>query len=73
MGRFFASPADLPNPGIELESPALQADSLPTELSGEPLKDKGYLNNFFLNMLCVFQKEFVHFFSVLESIGINFL
>ena len=25
-------PADLPNPGIELGSPALQADSLPAEL-----------------------------------------
>ena len=25
---------DLPDPGIELGSPALQADSLPTELSG---------------------------------------
>ena len=30
------SPADLPNPGIELGSPALQADSLPTKLSGKP-------------------------------------
>ena len=30
------SPADLPNPGIELGSPALQADSLPAELSGKP-------------------------------------
>ena len=30
-------PADVPNPGIELGSPALQADSLPTELSGKPL------------------------------------
>ena len=30
------SPADLPNPGIELGSPALQVDSLPTELSGKP-------------------------------------
>ena len=28
------SPVGLPNPGIELGSPALQADSLPTELSG---------------------------------------
>ena len=28
------SPADLPDPGIEPGSPALQADSLPTELSG---------------------------------------
>ena len=27
---------DLPDPGIELGSLALQADSLPTELSGEP-------------------------------------
>ena len=25
-------PVDLPNPGIEPESPALQADSLPAEL-----------------------------------------
>ena len=27
---------DLPDPGIEAGSPALQADSLPTELSGRP-------------------------------------
>ena len=31
-GILQASPAGLPNPGIELGSPALQADSLPTEL-----------------------------------------
>ena len=30
------SPGDLPNPGIEPGSPALQADSLPAELSGKP-------------------------------------
>ena len=30
------SPVGLPNPGIELGSPALQADSFPTELSGKP-------------------------------------
>ena len=29
-------PVDLLDPGIELGSPALQADSLPTELSGNP-------------------------------------
>ena len=29
--------ADLLNPGIELGSPALQAESLPTELSGKPI------------------------------------
>ena len=27
----FPSPGDLPNPGIKLRSPALQADSLPAE------------------------------------------
>ena len=27
-------PGDLPNPGIELRSPALQVDSLPNKLSG---------------------------------------
>ena len=29
-------PGDPPHPGIELWSPALQADSLPTELQGKP-------------------------------------
>ena len=28
-GLLFPSPGDLPNPGIEAGSPALQADSLP--------------------------------------------
>ena len=32
----YPSPADLPDPGIEPGSPALQADSLSTELSGKP-------------------------------------
>ena len=31
----FPSPGDLPNPGIEPGSPALQAESLPTELPGK--------------------------------------
>ena len=30
-------PGDLPNPGVEPGFPALQVDSLPTELSGKPL------------------------------------
>ena len=30
------SPRDLPDPGIEPRSPALQADSLPSELQGKP-------------------------------------
>ena len=32
----FPSPGDLPSPGIEPRSPELQANSLPTELSGKP-------------------------------------
>ena len=35
-GLPFPSPEDLSDPGIEPRSPALQADSLPTELSGKP-------------------------------------
>ena len=31
-GLPFPSPGDLPDPGIEPKSPALQADDLPTEL-----------------------------------------
>ena len=31
----FASLGDCPDPGIEPESPALEADSLPTELQGK--------------------------------------
>ena len=36
IGLSFPSPGDLPNPGIEHESPALQADSLPCEPLGKP-------------------------------------
>ena len=35
-GQPISSPVDLLNPGVELGSPALQADSLPAELSGKP-------------------------------------
>ena len=38
IGLPFPSPGDLPDPGIELRSPTLQADSLPTELRRKPLK-----------------------------------
>ena len=31
-GELFPSPVDFPDPGIELGSPASQADSLPTQL-----------------------------------------
>ena len=53
-GKDIFSPGDLPNLGIELGSPALQVDSLPSELPGKP----GYcfiivliICNHFMNMI----------------------
>ena len=43
-GWPFPPPADLLNPGIELGSPALQADYLQTELSGKPPPPPPWLN-----------------------------
>ena len=37
----FLSPGNLPYPGIEPGSPAMQADSLPSELPGKPFKELG--------------------------------
>ena len=39
-GLPFASPGDLPDPGIEPGSPALQSDTLPSELLGKPADHK---------------------------------
>ena len=39
-GRVDPSPADLPHPGIEPGSPALQVDSLPAKLSGKPVVER---------------------------------
>ena len=36
-GLLFPSPGDLPHPGIEPGSPALQVNSLPTESPGKPI------------------------------------
>ena len=36
-GLPFPSPGDLPDPGIESGSPALQADALPSEPPGKPI------------------------------------
>ena len=36
-GLPFSSPGDLPDPGIELKSLALQADSLPNRIKGKPM------------------------------------
>ena len=45
-GLPFPSPGYLPNPGIEPRSSALQADALPSEPPGKPIKfhEVHYLN-----------------------------
>ena len=40
-GLPFPSPGDLPDPGIELRSPTLQADGLASALPGKPLYKLG--------------------------------
>ena len=46
-GLTFLSPGDIPDPGIELRSSALQEDSLPTELPGKSDSvDHNKLENF---------------------------
>ena len=39
-GLPFPSPGDLPNPGVKPRSPALQADSLPSESPGKPMRKR---------------------------------
>ena len=41
----FPSPGELPDPGIKPRSPELQADSLPTELPGKPVRARGAGHN----------------------------
>ena len=42
---------DLPDPGTEPGSPALQADSLPTELSGKPTETQTLVKSINLTFL----------------------
>ena len=50
-------PGDLPNPGIKLRSPALQADSLPSEPPRRPGLGSSYFSIFTFSVL------YVHFIS----------
>ena len=48
-GLPFPSPGDFPNPGIKLQSPVLQADSLPSEPPGKP---KTSTDSFLKDLYC---------------------
>ena len=52
----FSSSGDLPNPGIEPRSPALQADSLPAEPKGKP-KNTGVGSLFLLQQIFLTQES----------------
>ena len=63
-GLPFPSPEDLPNPGIKPGSPALQADSLPSEPLGKP-QTLSHVHTFTHN--CQMHKiQYIHNFFSLE-------
>ena len=53
-GLLFLPPGDLPNPGMEPLSPALQVDSLPAEPLGKALAES------LESVLFFFLKTFIH-------------
>ena len=54
VGGLIPSPADLPDSGIELESLALQADSLPVELHGKSFLE--VISEMQIKIMSFFQK-----------------
>ena len=54
-GQPFPSPGDLPNPGIDPKSPALQADSLPSKPQG---KSKDRINCYIYNAKTIGHKNY---------------
>ena len=56
-GLPFPSPGDLPNPGVEPGSPALQADTLPPEPPGKPIERirVSAVHTIFVSAVCVIE------------------
>ena len=52
-GLPFTAPGDPPDPGIELRSPALQADSLPSEPLEKRYSKVVFTQNFLTLLHCV--------------------
>ena len=61
-GLPFPSPGNLPNPGIEPRSPALQADALLFELPGKPRKSENHLMNLSLKISFQGQEGVINLF-----------
>ena len=62
-GLPFPSPGDLPNPGIEPQSPALQADSLLSEPPGKPQKIHRHLKKHYsrpvISFIRIYSEEII--------------
>ena len=65
-GQPFPPPGDLPSPGIEPRSPALQADYLPAEPPGKPNYSELPLT-FAITTLQKLEREISTFFSISSS------
>ena len=63
-GELFLSPGDLPNPGIETRSLALQADSWLAEPPGKP-KNTGVVSQFFLTQ--ELNRSLLHYASLVAQ------
>ena len=63
----YPSPEDLPNPGIELGSPALQADSLSAEPPGKPHNRSDIV----LNPRLVLKRSCKFWFHPLKSLALS--
>ena len=59
---------DLPDPGIELGSPALQVDSLPTELPGNPTEEGKKLY-----ILVILKNNFIYLFLAVLAALLHWL
>ena len=57
-GLPFPPPGDLPSPGIESGSPAIQADSLPYEPPGKPLNKEGFLQKSLVPIIIINRPEY---------------
>ena len=58
---------DFPNPGIEFRSPALQADSSPSEPAEKPFKNQVWLKYFWNIVILPSVSNFLSFFKITES------
>ena len=62
-GLPFPSPEDLPDPGIKPRSPALQADSLPSEPPGKPVLQQRTSTNISTSFINPYLSKYLFDFS----------